>query len=51
MIDYEPVPGSVPNVVTQMEGPIEYDPVAGKITNNERANALLTSKRRKGWEL
>jgi len=39
------------NVATQIEGPIEYDPVAGKITNNEQANALLTCERRKGWEL
>jgi hypothetical protein len=39
------------NVATQIEGAIEYDPIAGKITNNEQANALLTCERRKGWEL
>jgi hypothetical protein len=39
------------NVASQMEGPIEYDPVEGKITNNEQANALLTCARREGWEL
>ncbi len=30
---------------------IEYDVAAGKITNNEKANALLTKKYRAGWEL
>jgi len=39
------------NVATQVEGEIEYDPVAGRITNNEQANALLSCERRKGWEL
>ncbi len=39
------------NVATQINGSIEYDPVAGKITNNEQANALLTCERRKGWSL
>jgi hypothetical protein len=39
------------NVATQTEGAIEYDPIEGKITNNEQANALLTCERRKGWEL
>jgi len=39
------------NVATQIEGPIEYDPATGKITNDENANALLTCERRKGWEL
>jgi len=39
------------NVATRVEGMLEYDPVEGRITNNERANALLTCERRKGWEL
>ncbi len=39
------------NVASQVEGAIEYDPVEGKIINNEQANALLTCERRKGWEL
>ena len=39
------------NVATQINGSIEYDPVAGKITNNEQANALFTCERRKGWSL
>jgi len=39
------------NVATQVEGPIEYDPLAMKIINNDRADALLTPKYREGWSL
>ncbi len=39
------------NVASQIEGAIEYDPIEGKIMNNEQADALLTCERRKGWEL
>jgi hypothetical protein len=39
------------NIASQIEGPIEYDPAEGKITNKEQASALLTCERRRGWEL
>jgi len=39
------------NVATQFDAPIEYDPRAGKITNNKEADALLTSEYRAGWSL
>jgi hypothetical protein len=39
------------NVATQLEGTLEYDPLAGKITNNPEADGLLTSEYRAGWSL
>ena len=39
------------NVATQAEGPLEYDPLAGKIVNNAQANELLHSAYREGWSL
>jgi hypothetical protein len=39
------------NICTQLEGPIEYDPLAGRITNNKVADALLASAYRAGWSL
>jgi predicted dehydrogenase len=39
------------NVATQIEGPIEFDPLACKITNNPEADALLRREYRKGWTL
>jgi len=39
------------NVATQIEGPIEYDPLAMKITNSAEADALLTPEYREGWSL
>ena len=39
------------NVATQIEGAIEYDPVAMKIVNDERADGLLYREYRKGWSL
>jgi predicted dehydrogenase len=38
-------------VAHQAGGKLEYDPVAGKITNNAEANALLSRKYRDGWAL
>ena len=39
------------NIATQMEGMIEYDPIAGRVTNNESANRLCQKNYREGWEL
>lgn len=39
------------NVATQFEVTLEYDPLAGKILNNEEANRLLSSEYRGGWSL
>jgi len=39
------------NVATQVEGRLEYDPVAGKIVNNEGADKLLDYEYRAGWSL
>jgi hypothetical protein len=39
------------HVATLAKGPIEYDPVAGKIVNSAEANALLHREYRKGWTL
>jgi hypothetical protein len=39
------------NVATLVEGPLDFDPVAMKITNNTEANALLAREYRKGWAL
>ena len=39
------------NVATQVEGKIEFDPIAMKITNNPQADALLRCEYRKGWTL
>jgi hypothetical protein len=39
------------NVATLFEETLEYDPLAGKITNNAKADALLASEYRTGWTL
>jgi len=39
------------NVALRADRPIEYDGVAGRITNFEEANSLLDRNYRKGWEL
>jgi predicted dehydrogenase len=39
------------NVATLVDGPIEYDPVAGKITNSAEADRLLRREYRQGWSL
>jgi hypothetical protein len=39
------------NLATQVEGPIDYDPLTGQITNNKDANSLLSSEYRSGWSL
>jgi hypothetical protein len=39
------------NLATCVEGPIEYDVLAGKITNNDDAHKLLHREYRKGWAL
>ena len=39
------------NVATQFDAPIEYDPVTGRVVNNQEADALLTSEYREGWRL
>jgi len=39
------------NVATQVEGHIDFDPIAMKIVNNTRADALLRPEYRKGWSL
>jgi len=39
------------NVATQFDGPIEYEPPAGRIVNNDEANRALASEYRKGWSL
>ncbi len=37
------------NVATQLEGPLEFEPVAMKIVNNAEADALLRCQYRRGW--
>ena len=39
------------NVATQFEGPLEYDPVAGKIVNHAEADKALEFEYRRGWAL
>ncbi len=39
------------NIATQFDTPIEYDPVAMKITNSAEADALLRCEYRSGWTL
>lgn len=39
------------NIATQVEGPIEYDPLASRVTNNSAANALGRANYREGWVL
>ncbi|MBN1418604.1 MAG: Gfo/Idh/MocA family oxidoreductase [Planctomycetes bacterium] len=39
------------NVATLFEGPLEYDPIAGKITNDPKADEALRFECRKGWSL
>jgi hypothetical protein len=38
-------------VALKADAPIEYDGVAGRVTNNADANQYLTRQYRKGWEL
>jgi hypothetical protein len=39
------------NAATLEEGPLEYDPLAGRILNHDRANARLHRVYRPGWSL
>jgi hypothetical protein len=39
------------NVATLVKGPLEYDPVTMKVTNDAAADALLRSEYRRGWSL
>jgi len=39
------------NVATQVEGRIEFDPMAMKVLNNDRADRALTREYRRGWSL
>lgn len=39
------------NVATQVEGQIDFDPIAMKIVNNTQADALLRSEYRQDWSL
>ncbi len=39
------------NVATQFEGPLNFDPIAMKITGNAEADALLRCEYREGWSL
>ena len=39
------------NVATQFEGPLDYDPLAGRITNHPEADKALGSEYREGWSL
>jgi predicted dehydrogenase len=39
------------NIATQIEGDLEFDPLAGQFVNDDRANALLNREYRKGWTL
>jgi predicted dehydrogenase len=41
----------IANIATQFDGPITYEPAAGKITNNADADALITPEFRQGWKL
>jgi hypothetical protein len=39
------------NVATQFASTLEYDPLAGRIMNNEEANRALQAEYREGWTL
>jgi len=39
------------NIATQVEGTIEYDPLTGRVANNEAANRLCRKNYREGWVL
>jgi hypothetical protein len=39
------------NLATLVEGPVEYDPLSGKVLNSPAASALLHRDYRKGWQL
>ncbi len=39
------------NIATQLDGALEFDPVAGRFINNPRADALARPAYRKGWTL
>lgn len=39
------------NIATLTDGPIEYDPLAGRVINNEAANKLCRANYREGWVL
>jgi hypothetical protein len=39
------------NIANQFGGTLEYDPLAGKIVNNDEANELVHREHRKKWTL
>jgi predicted dehydrogenase len=39
------------NIATQSSSPIEYDPLAGRVTNSDAANKLCRANYREGWAL
>jgi hypothetical protein len=39
------------NLATLVEGPVEYDPLEGKVLNSKAASALLHREYRKGWTI
>jgi hypothetical protein len=39
------------NIATRLGRPLEYDPVAGRITNDAEANLWIHPPRRAGWVL
>jgi predicted dehydrogenase len=39
------------NLATLVEGPLDYDPVRGKILNSDRADQLVHRQYRQGWAL
>ena len=39
------------NVATMFEGPLQFDPLACRITNNKKADDALRREYRKGWSL
>jgi len=39
------------NVASQVDGPLEFDPAAMKIVNNDQADALLRPEHREGWSV
>ena len=39
------------NAATLIEGPIDYDPLTGRIVNSSPANALMRREYRRGWKL
>ena len=41
----------IANIATQIPGTLAYDPLAGKIVNNAKADALISPSYRDGWSL